>query len=622
MSNTAKIAETAASLKSVLGTEKLIARPLRPRDDSAENRALRAIAQQMADSPLTALQKIAETAQQICQAGSAGISLFSKKNGDFFSAAIAGAWKPYIGERIPRRFALSGVVFDRNAAQLFVHPERRFSYVAALAPHVEEALVIPFYVAGKAVGTLWVIAHDTVRKFDAEDEHVLESLSTLAAAVYPLGAALEVQEEESKSLRDINEQLVLSTVRMAETLQDRFLPRTLPHTDKVRFDASYTAAEEDMLVGGDWFEATQLPDGRYLISVGDVTGHGLDASVIADRLRQAIINFGFTDENPAAILAHANRILRFQSPGVYATAVVGLIDRDCKGLTYATAGHPPPLFATSQVAQAQALRYGGLPLGADDDLGLASHFIDIPPGAVLAFYTDGLIEFARNIDVAENALKSAVAQVAGDTSVATPAAAIKKKVLGEARATDDIALLIAQFAKIDVVTARHDPAAFAETWRFHSSDVHMAYAIRHELVKFMRRFAADPNALFTAELILGEILANVVEHAPGPVEVQIDWTGEKPVLRVADAGPGLRNRLFELPQDVLAESGRGLFLINALSEAVSLSLSKEGGTELCAVLPLTRRSGLEAIAIDVLVANHPTSSVADASGRSHDRPRP
>lgn len=449
MSDTAKIPETPASLNSVLRTEELSARPPRPHDGYAENRALRGIAQHMADSPRTAFQKITETALQICQAGSAAISLFSERDSEFYWAAIAGAWKPHIGERVPRSFALSRVVFDRNAAQLFAHPERHFWHLAALAPHVEEALLIPFYVAGKTVGTLWLIAHDTIRKFDAEDARVLESLSTLAAAVchlYPLGAAMEVQERESKSLRDVNEQLVLSAVRMAETLQDRFLPRTLPHTDKVRFDGSYTAAEEDMLVGGDWFDAMQLPDGRYLISVGDVIGHGLDASVVAYRLRQGIIDFGFIGEEPGAILAHANRILRFQHPGIYATAVVGLIDRDCNGLRYATAGHPPPLLATSHVTPAQELPYAGLLLGFDDDVGAASHSIDIPPGAVLAFYTDGLTEFARDIDAAENALKNAVAQVVGDASLANPATVIKKKVLGEARAMDDIALLVAQFA--------------------------------------------------------------------------------------------------------------------------------------------------------------------------------
>lgn len=232
--------------------------------------------------------------------------------------------------------------------------------------------------------------------------------------------------------------------RVVKALQSRFLPRVLPHTDKVRFDASYTAAEEHMRVGGDWFEATQLPDGRYLISIGDVTGHGIEASIIADRLRQAITDFGFIGEDPATILARVNRVLRFQSPDVYATAVVGFIDRDCEVLTYATAGHPPPLLATSWAMPAEALEYGGLPLGFGDELGLESHSIGIAPGTVLAFYTDGLTEFARDSDAAENGLKNALAELVGDESVANPATVLKEKILDGVHATDDVALLVVQ----------------------------------------------------------------------------------------------------------------------------------------------------------------------------------
>ena len=79
--------------------------------------------------------------------------------------------------------------------------------------------------------------------------------------------------------------------RVAETLQRVFLPGHLPHTPSMRVDAVYKAAESDALIGGDWLDAVELPDGRYLFSIGDVTGHGLDASVIAGRLRHAIVDF-------------------------------------------------------------------------------------------------------------------------------------------------------------------------------------------------------------------------------------------------------------------------------------------------------------------------------------------
>jgi anti-sigma regulatory factor (Ser/Thr protein kinase) len=591
---------TAAALESVLRTHELNTRPSRLPDYQTENHALLAIAQHMADSPQTTLQKLVEVALEVCRAGSAGVSLVSEKSGDFYWPAIAGAWKPNIGGGTPRHFGPGGVVLDRNAVQLFTHPERCYPYLALVAPPIEEALLTPFYVAGKAVGTVWVVAHDPDRKFDAEDLRLIESLGRFAAALYPLSTALDALGKQDHVIRDVNESLVLSSLRLhelteqaqgvAETLQSIFLPRALPHDDKVRFDASYSAAQKDTLIGGDWLEAAHLPDGRYLISIGDVTGHGLNASIIAGRLRQAITDYAFTNDNPASVLSKANRILRFQHPDVYATAVVGFVDRDCTRLTYASAGHPAPLLATSHTVPAKVLPLGGVLLGYGDELDSVSHSIEISPGSVLAFYTDGITEFARDIDSAETALRAAVAEVVGDTSIARPAVVIQNKVLGDAPPTDDIALLIVQFDAVDKAALRAGPTDFTKTLRFHSSDASAARTCRREMMNFIRHFAADQDALFTAELIIGEILANTVQHAPGPVEVNIDWSGEKPIVRVVDTGPGLIHLRAQGPQDMMNEHGRGLFLIRTLADDVSIASPNGSGTELRAVLPLLRNS--------------------------------
>jgi PAS domain S-box-containing protein len=209
-------AEITASLESILITDELNRRPSRPPDYETENRALLAIAQYMADSPKSTLQKLAEVALEICRADSAGASLVSKKNGDFYWPAIAGAWKPYIGGGTPRNFGPCGVVLDRDSMQLFTHPERFYPYLVPISPPIAEALLTPFYVKGKAVGTVWVVAHSTDRKFDAEDLRLIESLGRLAAAVYPLQAALDTEEQQSQSLRDVNERLLVSSVRQHE----------------------------------------------------------------------------------------------------------------------------------------------------------------------------------------------------------------------------------------------------------------------------------------------------------------------------------------------------------------------------------------------------------------------
>jgi signal transduction histidine kinase len=231
-------------LESVLSTGELKARPFRPPDYETENKALLAIAQHMADSPGTTLQKLVEVAMQICRAGSAGVSLLSKENGDFYWPAIAGALKPQIGGGTPRHFGPCGVVLDRNGGQLFTHPERYYPYLIPISPPIEEALLTPFYVEGQAIGTVWVIAHDRARKFDAEDMRLIESLSRLAAAAYPLSAALAIQQKQSQSMRDINESLMVSSVRQHELTEQAQNAETALRESEKRLSLELAATQQ------------------------------------------------------------------------------------------------------------------------------------------------------------------------------------------------------------------------------------------------------------------------------------------------------------------------------------------------------------------------------------------
>ena len=108
---------------------------------------------------------------------------------------------------------------------------------------------------------------------------------------------------------------------------------------------------------------------------------------------------------------------------------------------------------------------------------------------------------------------------------------------------------------------------------------------------FVNRFAEDAAQTHVAELILGELLANAVEHAPGLVEMEIDWRGAKPIVSMHDAGPGLRGTTGVLPPNILDEGGRGLFLVHRLAEDVKIDASSGVGTEIRAVLPVVRALG-------------------------------
>lgn len=392
------------------------------------------------------------------------------------------------------------------------------------------------------------------------------------------------------SIIDIDAQkfTVERTKRIAETLHEIFLPKQLPQYPDLRLDAVYLPAEKDALVGGDWYDAFELPDGRLIFSIGDVAGHGLEASITVGRLRQVIFTLAWRGDDPGAILKEADRILTHQEPGTMVTAIVGSIDASHSVMTYAVAGHPPPLLARSRFEAAEALPFGEPPLGIGFDRDPQTHTAPISRDTVVVLYTDGMTEFSRDTAAIENKLATAVSLLVGDTSMARPAKAIQELIFDDRHPTDDAALLLMQFSAVRAEDRHPDSLPLEKVWRFHSSSAHTAQASRREVMAYLRTMAANPENLFEVELVVGEIFANTVQHAPGLVEVRVDWFNENPVITVRDTGPGLEFFVGKLPDDSLSENGRGLFLVHTLACNVTLRARPGYGTELRAVLPLTR----------------------------------
>jgi PAS domain S-box-containing protein len=183
----------AASLDSILCTEELRRRPWRPPDYEKENRALVALGSALIESPSNILQKLADTILDVTQCESSGISLLTKDDAGkrFYWPAIAGEWKRHIGRGTPRDFGPCGDVLDQNRTLLFRHFERRYPYFFPITPAAEECLLVPFYIGGKAVGTIWAITHGDRRKFDSEDERIMNTLGQFASLAYQTVESIE-----------------------------------------------------------------------------------------------------------------------------------------------------------------------------------------------------------------------------------------------------------------------------------------------------------------------------------------------------------------------------------------------------------------------------------------------
>jgi hypothetical protein len=172
------------SLDSVIATEQLGLRKSRAADCHEETRKINELISHLAKSPQDFFQELVNTALELSCANSTGISLLDKEGKKFVWPAVAGGLQPYIGGGTPQDFGPCGTVLDRDAPVLFIHPERHFTYLMPITPPLEEVLLIPFHLNGKAVGTIWAVIHEPNRHFDAEDKRLLENLSIIAASAY------------------------------------------------------------------------------------------------------------------------------------------------------------------------------------------------------------------------------------------------------------------------------------------------------------------------------------------------------------------------------------------------------------------------------------------------------
>lgn len=268
------IASTVASdrglvpLDAILRTDELWRRPHRAPDYENENRALARLMQALSEAPQSILQRLADTVLEVLNADSAGMSLLTDDGHHFYWAAIAGDWSPHLGGGTPRHFGPCGDVLDRDAPALFSRWEKRYPYLAEAVPLAEEGLLVPFHVGGKAVGTIWVIAHNAHRKFDAEDLRQLESMGRFASAAYRTVRLLDAQEASRAALESL-ERMRDSEHRFYQLLQA--IPAAIYTTDasgKIDFynEAAVDFAGRRPEIGDRWCVTWRLlnPDGSPL----------------------------------------------------------------------------------------------------------------------------------------------------------------------------------------------------------------------------------------------------------------------------------------------------------------------------------------------------------------------
>ena len=224
----------------------------------------------------------------------------------------------------------------------------------------------------------------------------------------------------------------------AATLLERSLqPSRLPRPPGVQLAARFVTAES-RLIGGDWYDAFTVPSGQLWLVVGDVAGHGLNAAVVMGRVKSAFRAYALECESPREALERTDRKVRHFEIGTMITVVCLASAPPYDRFDICSAGHPPPVLAVpGRDAEFVDIRPGP-PLGALPDVARTATSIDVPDGATLLLYTDGLIEDpSQPIDDGLRKLRSAVR--ADDPAIVCQT--VMRHLIGNRPPTDDIAVL-------------------------------------------------------------------------------------------------------------------------------------------------------------------------------------
>ncbi|SDN29474.1 SpoIIE family protein phosphatase [Actinacidiphila guanduensis] len=406
---------------------------------------------------------------------------------------------------------------------------------AALELGVTSMLVLPLRAHGTVLGLL------VVARSGAREPYEQDDLALANELAYRAGAALD------------NARLYAREREGGLMLQRSLLPRTVPEPPGINVAYRYVPAGSGAEVGGDWFDVIPLAGGRIAFVVGDVMGHGLPAAAAMGRLRTAVRTLAGFDMPPDELLRRVDALGDDLAPsnagGWLATLAYAVYDPSTRHCAIARAGHLPPVLVEQSDGPEQCrARPLDLPTGAPLGVGgvrFESIELDVPDGAVLVLYTDGLVE-ARGMDIGTG-IDRLCATLCRRLDSLEDACDELLAELDPTREPDDVALLMARLGGL--------PADSTASWTFpaEASAVRLARRrVRDTLVKWGLAPLIDVTVLLVSELV-----TNSLRYAHGPIGVRMVRGGSL-LVEVSDPLPDPPRERVAAEDD---EGGRGLQLV-------------------------------------------------------------
>ena len=257
---------------------------------------------------------------------------------------------------------------------------------------------------------------------------LLVALGLLAALALALNVRTGLVRKRARWLEHEREQLLLDV----GVLQRALLPPVPDRLGAFSASVAYSPADGPG-AGGDFYDAFELPDDRVGIIVGDVAGHGRQALVKTASVRHTLAAYLRGGLSPRAALGTVGALLSDADDNVFTTVVLAVHDRASGRLTYATAGHPPPIFLGPAGHEPVTIA-SSPPLGTGVPTGLRQTTVTLPAGSVVCLFTDGLLEAKQGGELLGRERLTAMVSELGNEA---PAAALLDAVAEEADETPD-----------------------------------------------------------------------------------------------------------------------------------------------------------------------------------------
>lgn len=187
-------------------------------------------------------------------------------------------------------------------------------------------------------------------------------------------------------------QLQRSQVELAIALQRGMLPAQMPTAPRYHLAVRYVPAHHGLNVGGDWYDAFHLPDGRIGLSIGDVQGHNIEAAAFMGQVRVGLRALASVTSEPGELLALTNDLLLSLGSELFATCTFLRLDPATSVLESARAGHIPCVWATADGKSGVGSDEGGPPLGVQAGATYPVTRYRLTTGGVFVLLTDGVVE--------------------------------------------------------------------------------------------------------------------------------------------------------------------------------------------------------------------------------------